>query len=52
MTYNLGGGERMLADVSEAAFHDLRIIYWNGGISFWAPGPAPPGTPMGMSCLN
>lgn len=39
MTYDLAGSEYMLAEVSELNSAELEIVYWNGGVSVWAPGP-------------
>ena len=39
MTYDLAGGERMFADVSQENARIIRIVNWSGGISIWAPGP-------------
>ncbi|MDT4944148.1 MAG: hypothetical protein QOH14_881, partial [Pseudonocardiales bacterium] len=32
-------GQRMFADVSHVVLPEIRIVYWKGGISIWAPGP-------------
>jgi hypothetical protein len=39
MTYNVDAGQRMFADVSHVVLPEIRIVYWKGGISIWAPGP-------------
>jgi hypothetical protein len=39
MTYDLASSEYMTAEVSELHSAELEIVYWNGGISVWAPGP-------------
>jgi hypothetical protein len=38
MTYQLAGSEYMTAEVSEFHSEEIEIVYWNGGISVWAPG--------------
>lgn len=38
MTYDLGGGQFMLADVVDPYANDLEIVHWQGGVSVWAPG--------------
>lgn len=38
MTYDLGPGERMYAEVATPHTTDLVIESWKGGISVWAPG--------------
>lgn len=39
MTYDLGGGQYMLADVVDPFSNELEIANWHGGVSIWAPGP-------------
>jgi hypothetical protein len=38
MTYDIGAGQKMFADVSQMVVPEMRIINWKGGISIWAPG--------------
>lgn len=38
MTYELGPGEAMYADVLGQFTSELEIVNWRGGMSIWAPG--------------
>ena len=38
MTYELGSGESMFADVHRQFTNEIVIENWQGGISVWAPG--------------
>ena len=45
MTYELAGGERMIADVETTnrksrVSHvlEMSVLQWKGGVSIWAPG--------------
>ena len=39
MSYELGSSEHMYADVESIETSEMEIVYWDGGISIWAPGP-------------
>lgn len=38
MTYDLDGGQHMLADVVDPFGIELELANWRGGVSIWAPG--------------
>ena len=38
MTYDLAASEHMFAEVPSAHANEMEIVYWQGGISIWAPG--------------
>ena len=38
MAYELGGSEYMFADIPTVEVEEMEIVYWQGGISVWAPG--------------
>lgn len=38
MTYEVSGGDSMLADVVDPVGNGLEIVHWKGGVSVWAPG--------------
>jgi hypothetical protein len=39
MSYDLGPSECMYAEVQSVELDEMEIVYWDGGISVWAPGP-------------
>ncbi|WP_083448679.1 hypothetical protein [Actinoplanes rectilineatus] len=39
MTYELGGGEHMFAEVQSMEMAEMEIVHWKGGVSVWPPGP-------------
>lgn len=39
MSYDLNGSEYMFAEFHGTESNGLEVIYWDGGMSFWPPGP-------------
>ena len=39
MSYDLSGSEFMFAEFNGIDANELEVIYWDGGMSFWPPGP-------------
>jgi hypothetical protein len=39
MTYELGPSEHMYAEVQSVELDEMQIVYWEGGVSVWPPGP-------------